>query len=215
MKIFSNVAGAALLAASFVIGAIGSPAATAAEPGAQTVARPASGTPDGQPAGVPPPDGYVIGPEDVLGVVFWREADMSADVIVRPDGMITLPLINEVRAAGRTPQDLREELTSAAAKYIADPSVTIVVKAINSLTVFITGQVMKPGEYPLTSPTTVVQLLAMAGGLQEFANGKKIMIMRTEGDRQVAHRFNYKDVLDGKNLAQNIQLRPGDTVLVP
>ena len=98
---------------------------------------------------------------------------------------------------------------------MADPSVTVVVKAINSRKVFITGQIAKPGQYPLTGPTTVMQLIAMAGGLHEFADREKILIMRTEDGKQVAKRFNYKDVLEGKNLNQNIELQPGDTVVVP
>jgi polysaccharide export outer membrane protein len=167
------------------------------------------------PTGVPIPAGYVIGPEDILTVVFWRDKDMSGDTIVRPDGMITLPLVNDILAAGLTPEQLRERVTTEAGKYIEEPNVSVVVKAINSRKVFITGQVNKPGMYPLAAPTTVVQLIALAGGLLEFADGKNIVIMRTENGRQVAYRFNYKDVLGRKNLKQNIELKPGDTVVVP
>jgi polysaccharide export outer membrane protein len=129
--------------------------------------------------------------------------------------MITLPLINEVRVVGLTPEELRGQLTVAGAKYIADPIVTVNVKTINSRKVFIAGQVSKPGEYPLTAPTTVVQLIVVAGGLLEFAKSDKILILRTERGQQVPRTFNYKDVLKGKNLAQNITLQPGDTILVP
>jgi polysaccharide export outer membrane protein len=167
------------------------------------------------PTGVPLPPGYVIGPEDVLGILFWRDKDMTADVAVRPDGRITLPLINDVQAAGLTPEQLRDEVMTAAAKYVVDPNVSVVVKAINSRKVFITGSVGKPGVYPLTAPTTVMQLIALAGGLQEFADGKHIIVMRTENGHQVALPFNYKDVLSRKNLKQNIELKPGDTVIVP
>ena len=167
-------------------------------------------------AGVPLPPGYQIGPEDVLAVLFWRDKDMTVEqVTVRPDGRITLPLLNDVQAAGLTPEQLRGNITTAAAKYMEDPSVTIVVKAINSLKVFITGQVAKPGAYPLTSPTTVMQLIAMAGGTHEFADSKNIIVMRTENGRQMAYRFNYKQVLKRVNLKQNIELKPGDTVVVP
>jgi polysaccharide export outer membrane protein len=167
------------------------------------------------PAGVTPPAGYVIGPEDVLAIVFWREKDMSSEVAVRPDGMISLPLINEVKAAGLTPEQLREELTKAAGRYIEVPSVSVVVKAINSRKVFITGQVPKQGAHPLTAPTTVLQMLAMAGGIHEFADAKNIRILRVVNGKQVTYKFNYKDVSKGKNLQQNILLLPGDTIIVP
>jgi polysaccharide export outer membrane protein len=167
------------------------------------------------PAGVVTPPGYVIGPEDVLSVVFWREKDLSTETAVRPDGMITVPLLNDVHTAGLTPDQLRERLQAAAAKFVADPTVTVVVQAINSRKVFITGLVSKPGQYPLAGPTSVMQLIAMAGGLQEYADSKKILIMRTEGGEQVAKQFNYRDVLNRKNLQQNIELLPGDTVIVP
>jgi polysaccharide biosynthesis/export protein len=166
-------------------------------------------------AGIVPPSDYVIGAEDVLSVLFWREKDMSVDVNVRPDGKITLPLINDIDASGLTTDQLRQKVTAAADQFIEDPSVTIIVKAINSRKVFITGQIAKSGSYPLTAPTTVVQLISMAGGVQEYADSSKIMVYRTEGGRQIARRFNYKDFAKGKNLAQNIELRPGDTVVVP
>jgi polysaccharide biosynthesis/export protein len=161
------------------------------------------------------PVGYVIGPEDVLTVVFWRDKDMSAEVSVRPDGKITLPLINEIEAANLTPDQLREKVTQAAAKFIEEPNVTVVVKAINSRKAYITGNVARAGAYPLIAPTTVMQLIAMAGGLHEFADSKNIIITRLENGKQVAFRFNYKDFLKRKNLKQNIELRPGDTVVVP
>jgi polysaccharide export outer membrane protein len=158
----------------------------------------------------------VIGTEDVVGVLVWRENDMSVEnVAVRPDGMITLPLVNDMPAAGLTPEQLRERVTAAVAKFVADPSVTIVVKQINSRKVFITGQVSKPGEYKLMAPTSVLQLIATAGGVAEYADVKNIHIVRTENGRQVSLRFNYEDVSRGKNLAQNIELKPGDVITVP
>jgi polysaccharide biosynthesis/export protein len=167
------------------------------------------------PTGVTPPPDYVIGPDDVLTVVFWREKELSSEVAVRPDGKITLPLMNDIQAAGLTPEQLRDELTKAAEKYVEGPTVTVVVKAINSRKVFITGMISKPGPYPLTGPTTVTQLIAMAGGLHEFAKKKDITILRNEGGREVAYRFNFQDVMKRKNLQQNIELKPGDTIIVP
>lgn len=183
----------------------------------QAAVSPANGTKPAPPmvAGVTPPADYVIGPEDVLAIVFWRDKDMTTEVTVRPDGRITLPLINEMQASGLTPEQLRVQVQQVAAKFVEDPTVSIVVKTINSRKVFITGMVAKPGPYPLTGPTTVVQLIAMAGGLHEYADSKNISIMRTENGRQESLRFNYNDVRKRKNLQQNIELRPGDTIIVP
>jgi polysaccharide export outer membrane protein len=178
----------------------------------QTAQKPAAPVVDGA---IEPPPGYVIGPEDLLGIVFWREKDLSTDAAVRPDGRITVPLLNDVAAAGLTPDQLREQIQKAASKFVEDPSVTVVVKAINSRKVFVTGQIAKPGVYPLAGPTTVMQLIAMAGGLHEFADADRILIMRTEDGKQVAKRFNYEQVRNGRNLTQNIELLPGDTIIVP
>jgi polysaccharide biosynthesis/export protein len=161
------------------------------------------------------PPGYVIGADDVLSIVYWKDKDMSAEAQVRPDGRIALPLINEVQAAGLTPEQLRQRITEESKKYMEDANITVVVRQINSRKAFITGEVNKPGPYQLTSPTSVLQLIAMAGGLREYANSKRIVIMRAENGKQVSLPFNYKDVVGGKNLNQNIQLKPGDTVVVP
>ena len=185
----------------------------------QAPAKPATGVkpPAGVtvPAGVETPRDYVIGPDDVLVVVFWREKEMSSEVSVRPDGKISLPLLNEVQASGFTPEELRLKLTEVASKLIEEPTVTVIVKQINSRKVFVTGQVGKPGPYPLSGPTTVLQLISMAGGLHEYADSKNILIMRTENGKPVSFKFNYKDVSKGKNLKQNIELKPGDTIIVP
>ena len=162
----------------------------------------------------PPPD-YVIGADDVLSVVFWRDKDMSSEVAVRPDGKISLPLLNDVQAAGLTPTQLRDQLTEGAKQYLSEPNVTVVVRQINSRKVFITGQVQKPGPYVLGGTTTVLQLIATAGGVLEYAHSNKIVVMRTENGKQTSHPFDYKGVITGKNLRQNIELRPGDTIIVP
>jgi polysaccharide export outer membrane protein len=161
-----------------------------------------------------PPD-YVIGPDDVLDVRFWKDQDMSGEVVVRPDGRISLPLLNDVPAAGLTPDQLRARLTDEARRYVESPNATVIVKTINSRKVFITGQVEKPGPYPLTSRVTVVQLIAMAGGLREYAEAEKIVIMRSESGRVTPLKFDYTKLTEGKNVSQNIELRPGDTVIVP
>jgi polysaccharide biosynthesis/export protein len=177
-------------------------------------ARPAGGQAPTASTGLPIPTDYVIGPDDVLGIVFWRDADMSGDVTVRPDGNITLPLIRDIKAAGLRPDELREAITKAASKLIEDPNVTVVVRQINSRNVFITGNVARPGPYPVSGQMTVLHLIAVAGGLTEFADSKKIFIMRTEQGKLQSLKFNYNEVSEGKKLEQNIVLQPGDTVVV-
>jgi len=179
------------------------------------VAAQAPAAPVTPPAGVNVPTDYLIGPQDVLSIVFWREKDMSVDVVVRPDGKISLPLLNDIEAAGQTPDALRAAIAKAAAKFFEEPSVSVVVKEIKSRNVSITGQVTKPGSYELTSGMTVLQLIAVSGGLLEYADAKNIIVMRKENGRDRAFKFNYKDVMKQKNVEQNIALKPGDIVLVP
>jgi polysaccharide biosynthesis/export protein len=162
---------------------------------------------------VDPPAGFVIGPEDVLSIVFWRDKDMTTQVRVRPDGKISLPLLDEVQAAGLTPAELRAHLVHESKRFFGNPNVTVVVNEINSRKVFITGQVVKPGPYVITAPTTVLQLIAMAGGLKDFADSKNITIVRRENGQTSSYVFNYRAIRS--NLRQNIELKPGDTVVVP
>lgn len=176
-------------------------------------AQPATDAPANGAAALPVD--FVIGPEDVIGVQFWREPDMTGDHTVRPDGMITLPLLGDLRAAGFKPEVLADQIKKAAAKYLTDANVSVVVRTINSRKVFITGQVTTPGSYPLTGPRTVMQLIALAGGLTEYADGKNITVVRDENGQTRSYKFNYRDVAKGKGLQQNLQLRPGDTVVVP
>jgi polysaccharide export outer membrane protein len=183
--------------------------AQAAKPSPAGNASPAA------PAAVQVAPDYVIGPDDVITVVVWKEQEVSGDFTVRPDGKISMPLMNDIAVAGLTPEQLRGRITEAAAKFIEEPTVTVVVKAINSRKVYVMGQVNKPGPYPLNSPTTVIQLLATAGGLLEYANQENISIVRNENGRQTSFRFNYKDFTRGRNPLQNIELKPGDTVIVP
>jgi polysaccharide biosynthesis/export protein len=207
-----------------------SPAVTSPPALQQSAPRPVQRARPASPAGAPPikPDSpaqnpgatvapapdYVIGPGDLLTIVYWREKDLSADVLVRPDGKITLPLINDVDADGLTPDQLRDRITKASAKFLADPAITVGVKAINSRKVFIAGGVQKPGAYELLASMSVLQLISVAGGLREFVDGRNITIIRDEGGSQRVFKFNYQEVKYGGNLGQNISLKPGDTVVV-
>ena len=184
---------------------------TTTPPAAAGTSAPVAATPT---AVTPPPD-YLIGPDDLLSIVFWKDKEMSMDVVVRPDGKISLPQLNDVQAAGLTPEQLREGVLAAAAKFYVDPSVNIVVKQINSRKFYITGEVAKPAGYPLTGKLTVVQAIALAGGLNEFAKSDEIAVIRTENGKTTRFLVNYKDITKGKNLQQNIELHVGDTVAVP
>lgn len=161
------------------------------------------------------PANYVIGPDDVLGIVFFGDEALTGDVVVRPDGKISVPLLHDIQAAGLTPEALRDSLMKAGSRYLESPNATVVVRQINSRKVFITGRVQRSGPYVLTAPTTVLQLIALAGGLTDWAEEDQIVVMRTENGRQVRHKFNYTDVREGKKLQQNIVLEPGDTIVVP
>ena len=162
------------------------------------------------------PSGYAIGVDDVLSILFWRDKDLSApEITVRPDGKVTLPLLNDLQAAGLTPEQLRDTVLDAARKYVEDPNPTVIVKEIKSRKVFITGQVEKPGPYPLNGTVTVLQLIATAGGLRDFADGKNISVIRVRDGKQAIFEFNYQELLKKRYLHQNIELAPGDTVVVP
>jgi polysaccharide export outer membrane protein len=189
-------------------------ATTQAKPPATKPVAPAA-KPAAQGPVVPVEPGFTIGPEDVLGILFWRDQDLTGDVTVRSDGMITLPLVRDIKAAGLTPAELGDRIQEAVREYVTDASVTVVVRQMNSRKVFITGQVAKPGAYSLVSSMTVMQLIAMAGGLNEFAKPAKISIMRVESGRTKTLPFDYKNVAKGKKTEQNIVLKPGDTVVVP
>jgi polysaccharide export outer membrane protein len=160
------------------------------------------------------PGDYVIGADDTLHVSVWKEPDLTATLPVRPDGKISLPLLNDVPAAGLTPMQLADSITTKLKKYIADPRVTVVVTAMNSRRVFVTGEVTHPGAMALLPNMTILQALSSAGFTQ-FANLKKIYLLRTENGRQVKLAFNYKEVVKGNHPEQNIRLQPSDTIVVP
>jgi polysaccharide export outer membrane protein len=164
---------------------------------------------------VTPPEDYVVGVEDVLGVQFWRDDQMSGDVVVRPDGKITLRLLNDVVAAGLTTDQLRARLEMEASKYLAEPQATVVVKQINSRKVYIVGEVGKQGPLPMITPITVLQFISLAGGLSDFARKEHIYILREEGGKTLTLPFDYDAVLSKRRLELNIVLKPGDTVVVP
>jgi polysaccharide export outer membrane protein len=219
---------AALFLAALLTGVASALAsAQAAPPASQDTAPEAAPAPKQAPPAkvvpspqVTPPADYIIGVDDVLIVMFRRDKDLSGEVVVRPDGKITLPLLNDIQAAGSTPAGLRERIAEEAKRFFEDdPAVTVAVKAINSRKVFITGQVGRPGPYPIGDRLTVMQLISMAGGLGEYAKKKDIVIIREAGTKRggkpLTFRFNYEDIQKLRNLSSNIELRPGDTVIVP
>jgi polysaccharide export outer membrane protein len=158
---------------------------------------------------------YLIGPEDVLDINVWKEPDVSRLVPVRPDGKISLPLVNDVQAAGSTPQQLAATVTEKLRKFLTDPQVTVIVAAINSQRVYVVGEVLRAGAFPLIPGMTVLQALSSAGGFTTFAVVKKIHVMRVVNGKHTELPFNYREVLRGDNPNQNITLVPGDTVVVP
>ena len=159
---------------------------------------------------------FIIGNDDVLAVDVWKEPGLSKSVPVRSDGKISLPLIGEVQATGRTPMELESALAARLRSYITEPEVTVIVEKINSKKFNILGEVTKPGTYLLGSPTTVMDAIAEAGGFRDFAKSRSIYILRTKSDGTEARiGFNYKDFIKGKNPAQNVVLEPRDTIIVP
>ncbi len=160
-------------------------------------------------------DQYVIGPEDILYVHVWREDALSRSVPVRMDGNISLPIINEIKAAGLTPLQLKEALTQRLREFIESPTVSVIVTEANSFKVYVTGQVRTPGVYRLRSETTVLQIIPMAGGFTDWANQKKILIIRRENSKERRITVNYKKLMKGNDPGSNITLKSGDTVIVP
>jgi polysaccharide export outer membrane protein len=157
---------------------------------------------------------YVIGADDTLHISVWKEPDLSETLPVRPDGKISMPLLNDVTAAGLTPLQLKDSITEKLKKYIADPRVTVVVTAMNSRRIFVTGEVVHSGPMTLLPHMTMLQALSQAGFTQ-FANLKSIYLLRTENGKQDKLPFNYKEVVKGNHPEQNIVLKPGDTLVVP
>jgi len=158
---------------------------------------------------------YVIGPGDTLAINVWKEPEVSGAVVVRLDGKISLPLINDLEAAGRTPLQLSGVITQRLKEYVSDPRVTVTVTNIKSKRIFLMGEVAHQGPVDMLPNMTVLQALASGGGFSQYANLKKIYILRNEGGSQVKIPFNYKEVIRGRSPEQNIVLKPGDTIVVP
>jgi polysaccharide biosynthesis/export protein len=183
---------------------------------AQQVPSAESSTADVHTATKPHDAAYLIGSSDVLAITVWKEPEISKSVQVRPDGKISLPLVGELQAAGRTPLQLEQDIASKLKTYITNPDVNVIVQQINSEKFNILGRVARPGSFPLTGATTVLDAIAIAGGFQDFAKQKGVYILRQNpGGSQTRIPFNYKDVVKGKHPEQNIKLQSGDTVVVP
>ncbi len=168
-----------------------------------------------QPEWMPVSESYVIGPEDVLSIHVWKEEAFSRTVPVRMDGKISLPLIDDVQAAGFTARQLKEVLTTKLKEFVENPNVSVTVVEANSFKVFISGQVRSPGVYRLRSETSLLQFIPMVGGFTDWANQKKILIIRREGGQEKRITVNYKKIVSGKDPDSNIILKTGDTIIVP
>jgi polysaccharide biosynthesis/export protein len=200
MKLKWKAAGAAVLLAGGMALAQKAPAQAASAAGSDCVA-------------VDGPD-YIIGPEDSLHVAVWKEADLTATLPVRPDGKISLPLLGDVQASGMTPAQLGDSLTEKLKKYVADPRVTVVVATINSKRIYLVGEVAHPGAMSMSPCMTVLQALS-SSGMTQFANTKKIYILRTLNGKQEKLPVDYRRLVKGEQIDRNYMLQPGDTIIVP
>ena len=158
---------------------------------------------------------YLIGPDDILHIFVWNEEGLTQDTTVLPDGKLTFPLVGEIQAEGRTVMELKDAITQRLQDYVTAPEVTVVVREIHSRRIYAMGKLTTPGPYPLVAGMTVVQALSIAGGFAEWADEKNILVIRREGEKEIQHKFNYREYISGKNLKQNILLKPNDTIVVP
>jgi polysaccharide export outer membrane protein len=178
----------------------------------QAPQKPAQVTPQNQGTSAPVDSStYKVGPSDILNIDVWHEQEFSGLYTVHSDGNITVKLVGELQAGGKTPNEIQDIVKAALAKFVLNPLVTVTVQDVISKRYYLDGEINRPGEYALAIPTTVLEAISKAGGLQEFANSKKIYILR--GDKRIS--FNYKDAIRGKHLEQNILLEPGDHVVIP
>jgi polysaccharide export outer membrane protein len=160
-------------------------------------------------------DDYIIGPGDLLTISLWRDDALNKEVTVLADGKISFPLVGEVMAAGKTVAELKKEMAEKLTEYVPEPVLSIEVKQPNSMVIYVTGRVNSPNRYPINSNVSVMQALSTAGGLNPFAKKNKIKIFRQEGDKTTVFHFKYDEVVDGKNIEQNISLKRGDVIVVP
>jgi polysaccharide export outer membrane protein len=163
----------------------------------------------------PDQDKYLLGPEDAIEISVWKEPDLTKQLVVRPDGKITYPLIGEVQASGQTVKQLQEEISKRLEKYVTDAHVTVILLKAQNYKIYVTGKVNKPGDFMIGKPVNVMQAISMAGGLTPFASPGSIMVLRSVGGKEEVYPFNYKDVARGLMLEQNRTLLPGDVVVVP
>jgi len=166
-------------------------------------------------SGEAPGGDYTIGPEDLLQIDVWKEKDLQREVLVRPDGWITFPLVGNISAKGKTAQQVQDEISTRLRKYIPDPDVTVSVKKVAGYKIFVIGKVGKPGEFSVGRYVDVLQALTLAGGLTPFADDGNIRILRREDGKDMVLHFDYGDVRKGRHLEQNIILKSGDTIVVP
>lgn len=226
-RVWSMLAGAVLAAcgaaavsaeSGAAAGGQGSGAASIVVANAAPAATPPSGgaQPGEKSSLIVTPD-YIIGPEDVLEITVWRNADLSKTVAVRPDGRVSLPLVGDVTAVGRTAAQLAEDISSRLKEFKENPQVSIVVREVNSYTVFVLGEVTKPGKYPLKSKTTLLQAITIAGGFTPVAARNKLVVFRFSdaGEKDLKIKASYDDIVLRDSSGQNVVLKPGDTIVVP
>jgi polysaccharide export outer membrane protein len=158
---------------------------------------------------------YRIGPEDVLHISVWKEDDLDRKVLVRPDGGVSFPLVGDIQVSGRTPLEVQDEIRSRLARYVPDAEVTVSVDKISGYTIFVLGEVNKPGQFTLGRYVDVVQALTLAGGTTPYASERNMQILRRKDGVEVTYRFDFRDIKRGKDLKQNIILQSGDVVVVP
>jgi polysaccharide export outer membrane protein len=170
--------------------------------------------PAATPSASSPADSYIIGPSDVLTITVWKEPTLSGTILVRPDGMISLALLGDVQASGMTPLQLADQITAKLKKYIQDPNVSVVISQIHSKVVYLLGEVVKRGPVEMTPGMTILQAIASAGGLTDFASQRKIYLLRNEAGSQQRIPIKYKDALKGKS-SFDLAVKPGDTIVVP
>ena len=204
------------LVLAVVLASLGVRSGQAQNPGSDRSTAPSGDERSSAGSNKPHDDSYVIGNDDVLAISVWNEPNLTKSIPVRSDGKISMPLIGEMQASGRTPLQLEREITGKLKNYITAPQVSVIVEKINSKKFNILGEVIKPGSYPTSQASTIVDAIALAGGFRDFAKQKSIYVLRHNPNGTEARLpFNYKDVVKGKNPDQNVKLQPNDTIVIP